>query len=151
MTLEAIWIKPAHRAPMVRVESAELIEGVGIRGNAHRGGRRQVTILDAAAWQRVCDELGSAVDPQMRRANMLVSGVELAGSAGRVLAVGATRILVVGETRPCRLMDDASCGLRAALEPEWRGGVFGQVLTGGVVRTGDRVEWDAAAEESAAI
>jgi MOSC domain-containing protein YiiM len=42
-------------------------------------------------------------------------------------------------------MDEATPGLQAALRPNWRGGVFAQVLDGGIVRVGDPVEWEVAA------
>jgi hypothetical protein len=43
---------------MDAVESAELIAGRGIAGNADQGGTRQITILDEAAWQTACAEAG---------------------------------------------------------------------------------------------
>jgi MOSC domain-containing protein YiiM len=36
-------------------------------------------------------------------------------------------------------MDEARKGLRRALEPDMRAGVWGRVLTGGTIRLGDRV------------
>jgi MOSC domain-containing protein YiiM len=56
------------------------------------------------------------------------------------LCIGDARIRLHGETRPCHIMDEQHDGLRRALEPDCRGGVFGQVLAGGVIRAGDRVE-----------
>ncbi len=82
------------------------------------------------------------MDPSARRANLLVRGVELAASEGRVLAVGSCRILVRGETRPCDRMDEAADGLQEALRPEWRGGVYGEVLEGGELSVGDPVGWE---------
>jgi len=38
-------------------------------------------------------------------------------------------------------MDEAAPGLQAALRPDWRGGVFAQVMVGGVIRVGDSVRW----------
>jgi MOSC domain-containing protein YiiM len=86
-------------------------------------------------------ELGPAVDPVMRRANLLVRGVRLAGTRGRTLAIGAVKVRIHGETRPCHQMDEALPGLRAALEPDWRGGVFGEVLDDGEIAVGDPVRW----------
>jgi MOSC domain-containing protein YiiM len=37
-------------------------------------------------------------------------------------------------------MEEAAPGLQAALRPDWRGGVFTQVLIGGVIRVGDQVD-----------
>lgn len=138
-SLERIWVKRARRGPMDPRESAELLEGEGIRDDANRGGRRQVTVISMEAWSRVEDELGEPVDPSLRRANLLVSGIDLEKTRGRTLVVGACRIRIDGETRPCNRMDEAREGLRKALVPEWRGGVHGVVLSGGSVAVGDRV------------
>ncbi len=60
-TVEAIWIKRGKRAPMDEVEFALMIAGRGLVGNANQGGRRQVTIIDAAVWERVMEQLGATV------------------------------------------------------------------------------------------
>lgn len=89
-------------------------------------------------------ELSADVPAAARRANVMVSGVSLAGSRGRVIRLGAVRIRVRGETRPCELMDEAWPGLRQAMDPDWRGGVFGEVIEGGEAAIGDPVSWDPA-------
>jgi MOSC domain-containing protein YiiM len=126
-------------------DEARAVPGRGLEGNANQGGHRQVTLLGAEAWARAEAELGSAVDPTARRANLMVRGLELSESRDRVLRVGVCRILVRGETRPCRRMDEAFQGLQAALEPEWRAGIYGEVLTGGEIVLGDPVAWEPAA------
>ena len=115
----------------------EMVAGSGIQGNADRGGARQVTVIREEDFAEVERELGRPVDPAVRRANVLVRGVELRGSRGKVLRVGPCRILIGGETVPCERMDEAVPGLREALRPGWRGGCYGRVLTGGRVRVGD--------------
>ena len=127
---------------------ATLVAGKGIAGNANQGGKRQVTIIAREVFDALRRELGPALDPAMRRANLLVRGVALAGTRGRTLAVGGVKILIHGETRPCEQMDEALPGLRAALEPEWRGGVFGEILDDGEIRVGDPVRWVGEASQS---
>jgi MOSC domain-containing protein YiiM len=138
----AIWIKRAQRGPMDPAARATLIAGRGIEGNADQGGKRQVTIIAAEVFDALRTTLDPAVEPVMRRANLLVRGVSLGESRGRVLRVGWGRIRVYGETRPCHLMDQALPGLRAALQPDWNGGVFGEVVDGGEIRVGDSVSWE---------
>ena len=130
--LTAIWLKRVRGGPMDLQWEATAVPGQGLVGNANQGGHRQVTLLGAEAWARAEAELGETVDPSARRANLMIRGLELSESRGRVLRVGACLILVRGETRPCRRMDEAHRGLQAALDPEWRAGIYGEVLTGGV-------------------
>ena len=141
-TLRAIWIKRAHGGPMDPAGEADLVAGRGIVGNADQGRRRQVTIIDEDMWASVMGRLGGALDPSARRANLMVRGLRLAGSRGRILRVGACRIRIFGETRPCNNMDDALPGLRAALSDDWGGGAFGEVLDDGEIEVGAPVEWE---------
>lgn len=138
--LEAIWVKRSRRGPMDAVREVELEAGRGIEGNADRG-RRQVTILDADEWERRLAALGARLDPVARRANLLVRGVALEESRGRVLLVGPCRIRIDGETKPCRQMDEALTGLREALSRRWGGGAWGAVVVGGRIAIGDPVAW----------
>ena len=139
--LVAIWIKRARRGVMDSVQSATAITGRGLLGNANQGGRRQVTIIEEAAWRDAQRALGVNVPPAARRANLLVRGVSLEASRGRILRIGNVLVRVWGETRPCYQMDEAEPGLRQALEPHWRAGVSGEILQGGELHVGDAVEW----------
>jgi MOSC domain-containing protein YiiM len=120
---------------------ATLVAGRGIVGNANQGGRRQVTIISREAWDAVERELDEVVSPETRRANLLVSGISLAETRGRMLRIGACRVRVYGETKPCRQMEEARAGLQSALRPDWRGGVFAEVLDDGQIAVGDEIEW----------
>jgi len=138
--LEQIWIKRMKGGPMDPRDRATLVAGRGLDGNANQGGKRQVTILSKEVWQQVTARLPEAPPPVARRANLLVSGVNLGSARGRVLRIGAYRIRVYGETRPCEQMDAAAEGLRAGLSAPFNGGVFGEVLDDGEIQVGDEVE-----------
>jgi len=139
--VEALWIKRVSKGPMDAVPTADLVAGQGMVGNTNQGGRRQVTVLSREAWETTERALGTSLDPAVRRANVLVSGVDLEQSRERVLALGECRLRIRGETRPCTLMESTRAGLRDALDPEWRGGAFGEVIEGGRIAIGDPVAW----------
>jgi MOSC domain-containing protein YiiM len=139
--VEGLWVKRARRGPMDARSELEFEQGRGIVGNADQGGRRQVTIIAAEVFEALRDELTTDVDPAMRRANVLVRGLELRQSRGRRLGIGPVELRIGGETRPCERMDETLPGLTRSLDPDWRGGVYAQVETSGRVRIGDPVRW----------
>ena len=128
--------------PMDAVAQATARTGHGLAGNADQGGRRQVTIIARGRWDRVNEALADDVDPALRRANLLVAGIDLEATRGRVLRVGSCRLRIRGETRPCERMDEAYPGLRAALDANWGGGAFAEVLDGGLIAVGDAAAWE---------
>lgn len=140
--VEALWTKRAHRGVMDAHREVVCVAGKGIEGNTCRSSTRQVTIIAREPWEAMMRELGGAVAPAARRANIMVSGVELAKSRGKVLRLGGVRVRIRGETRPCERMDEALAGLRTAMDPEWRGGAFGEVLDDGLVAVGDAAAWE---------
>jgi MOSC domain-containing protein YiiM len=141
-TLVRIWIKRGKRGPMDPVERAELDAGRGIKGNANRGGRRQVTLISEERWSELMQTLDADLDPSTRRANLMVRGLDLQDSRGRTLRVGGVRLRINGETRPCEQMEEAYPGLQAAMRERWGGGAFAEVLTTGIVHVDDPVEWE---------
>ena len=138
--VEALWTKRARRGPMDPVDHLDVVEKTGIKGNADWGGTRQVTVIEKERWEAMMRELDDAdVDPSARRANVMVSGCDLAESRHHILRLGDVRIEVRGETRPCERMDEAHQGLRRVMAEPWNGGVYGVILDDGRIRVGDPV------------
>lgn len=135
--VEALWRKRARRGPMDATDSLRLVKDRGIEDDANFGrSKRQVTVIEKEVFDRVAGALPD-VEPYMRRANVMVSGVRLKESRGRVLRLGDVRIRLWGETRPCERMDAQVPGLTAALDLDWNGGVYGVVLDDGTIAVGD--------------
>ena len=100
-------MKRAHRGAMDARDSIELVAGRGMARSADQGGQRQVNLLEREVSSALMRELGSAAEPETRRANVLVSGIDLRASRGRVLRLGGARVRVAGEVKPCERMEEA--------------------------------------------
>ncbi|WP_421846967.1 MOSC domain-containing protein [Novosphingobium sp.] len=136
------------RGPMETLDRASVTPDRGLEGDcrgpvpAGKKGNRQITVIEAESWAAAIQDLGGAggLVWSDRRANLLVSGVRLPREAGKVIAIGKSlRIEVRCECDPCSRMDALREGLRAALTPDWRGGICGRVISEGDIALGDEV------------
>jgi MOSC domain-containing protein YiiM len=139
--LTAIYVKRAHGGPMDAKTEAHLETEKGLVGNADFGGRRQVTLVSEERWNQLMAEVGAALGPHARRANLVLSGIDLENTRGRMLNVGSCVLKINGETRPCEVMEEAAAGLQAAMREHWGGGAYAEVLEGGNISLGDAVTW----------
>lgn len=129
----------AH-GPMETLEAAEVTPASGVEGDVRgKPGRRQITVLPVEGWRVACAEAGADLPWTVRRANLLVEGINPAGCVGHRIVIGTLVLEITGETDPCSKMEAAHKGLMAALLPDWRGGVTCRVRTAGQVRPGDEV------------
>jgi MOSC domain-containing protein YiiM len=140
--LRAIYLKRFKKGPMDPRETAMLVAGKGLAGNANQGGRRQVVLLSEEGWSDATAELGMPLDPSTRRGNLLLSGIDLEKTRGRTLRIGLARLRIFMECPPCYQMDQAAPGLQEFLRPHWRAGACAEVLEGGEIHTGDEVGWE---------
>ncbi len=132
--------KSMSRAPMMEIATAKLTIETGLEGD-YRGKlrRRQVSVLSKEAWEATCREHGQDLFWTTRRANLFIEGIDLKETNGAHLKIGSALLEIYCETDPCSRMDEASPGLREALEPDWRGGVCCRVIKGGRIAVGDEV------------
>ncbi len=140
--LEAIWLKRTRGGPMDPVDEAVAVEGRGLDGGADFDRDRHVTLIEREVFDRLKAEVDDSMEPVMRRANLMVSGIRLEGTGDRMLAVGDLRIQIRGETRPCERMEEACEGLMDALDPHWGGGAHGSVVNDATIAVGDEVRWE---------
>jgi len=138
--LLSIAVRDASRVPMKSLDEAAVTRAAGVAGD-FRGTvpGRQVTVVVREAWEAACAELDTELPWTTRRANLLVEGMDLAGTTGSKLVIGDVVLEITGETDPCGRMEEALPGLKEALTPEWRAGVMCTVEKEGTIRVGDSV------------
>ena len=137
-----------HARPKGLMETVDHVAvsfGCGIAGD-YRGAmkgqpyKRQVTLFEREDWDRALVEVGRDIPWQERRANLLIAGLDLPQTPGIRLRIGADVVLeVTRECDPCDRMEALAPGLRAALSPDWRGGVCSFVVAEGKIAVGDAI------------
>ena len=128
------------RAPLEELAAANISIQDGVEGDARgRKPDRQVTVLFRESWDDACRELGASLPWITRRANLFVEGVGAPQRTGGKIRIGSVTLEIMLETDPCFLMEKAHAGLKAALTPQWRGGVCCKVISGGGISIGDAV------------
>lgn len=145
-TLAGIARKAFSKAPMELLDRAAVTVEEGIDGD-HRGrvkpggrARRQVTLMEHGDWRAAMAALAADVPWQERRVNLLVDGLDLPQRPGARLRIGGAVVVEISfECDPCHRMEAVAPGLRAALTPDWRGGVCTRVIAGGDIAVGDEI------------
>jgi MOSC domain-containing protein YiiM len=135
--------KARPRSAMETLETVAVSIQSGVEGDC-RGVQkiRQVTVLFAEDWRAACAELYADLPWTTRRANFYVDGFADASTVKRIgarLKIGDVLLEVSEETDPCGRMEQQVPGLKAALTPNWRGGICCKVLSDGHIRISDKV------------
>jgi MOSC domain-containing protein YiiM len=158
----AVASSPVHGFSKRPAESIELLEGLGVAGDAHQGvtvkhrsrvarnpnqpNLRQVHLLHAELFDELRGQ-GFALEPGDIGENVLTRGIDLLGlPRGALLTLGGAVVEVTGLRNPCAQLDRFRAGLMAATldrAPDGalirKAGVMAVVRQGGIVRPGDAI------------
>ncbi len=140
--IKAICISSEKGTVKTQVEQARFIENFGIEGDAHAGNwHRQVSLLcrEAVAEFAKNDRIDGDILPGAFGENLLVEGIDLSGiPCGTLLKAGDAVLKITQRGKECH----SGCNIRKltgdCIMP--REGVFAEVVKGGIVRPGDKIE-----------
>lgn len=154
--LDAIWLRPARRAPAQSVTSVQALPGQGLEGDraslvARRpgspmGGKRQVTLIQAEHLPLIASWTATpALDGRELRRNLVISGLNLLAARSLFknqalhLRIGPEAVLeITGPCEPCSRMEEL-LGPGGYNAMRGHGGSTARVLAGGTLRVGDAV------------
>lgn len=146
--VRGVYVAELAGVEMHAVDRAELVAGVGIRGDRyaeHRGHYshmwhpdRQVTLIAAEVLRDIADETGVALEPVETRRNLVTEGVPLNDLVGERVRIGDV-VLYGGRLNvPCRYLERLVG--KPVFEPlVGRSGLNCRILVGGHIAPGDAV------------
>ncbi len=146
--VELIAVAAEAEGPMRTVSAAEAVEGGGLLGDRYergagtfsnpRGRGYDLTLVEAEALEELSAK-GVELAPAEARRNLVVRGIALDDLIGRRFRVGEVECFGQRRCEPCSHLERLTRPgvLRGLVH---RGGLRADVLSGGGIWTGDRVE-----------
>jgi len=118
------------------VDSARLVKGLGVEGDAHAApGKRQVSFLSG---ERIDDQENN-LKPGDFAENITTEGIIwLKVLVGDAIRIGTTELKVSQIGKECHSNCNIFERLGDCIMP--REGIFAEVVTGGTIQTGDNIE-----------
>lgn len=137
-----VWIgvRPSRGAPMLALESVELIAGQGVAGDRYKtrnNGGRQVTLIEAEGLAAIAAYMGEpSMAPERLRRNIVTRGINLLALKDKTFRIGETLLAYSGECHPCSQMETL-VGVGGYNAVRGHGGITARILEGGEVRLAD--------------
>jgi MOSC domain-containing protein YiiM len=140
--VEWIGIRPARDEPMTILDNVMITPGKGLEGDRFEGretSKRQVTLIQKEHLHAIASCLGrDALDPDIFRRNIVVSGLNLLALKGKTFRVGGVVLEYTGLCHPCSKME-TTLGPGGYNAMRGHGGITTRVIEGGEVALGDSV------------
>jgi MOSC domain-containing protein YiiM len=142
-TVSWIGLRSGRRGDVVSVDTAMAIAERGLDGD-HRmdktpGSGRQVTVISEEFIAATAHFLGrDAIDPQLLRRNIVVSGINLNGLRHQRFQVGEALLEATELCHPCSRMEEV-LGVGGYAAMLGHGGLCARILVGGRIAIDDEV------------
>jgi MOSC domain-containing protein YiiM len=144
-TVKSIYVAESARAPMCRIDSARAIPGAGLEGDRYAAGAgtfsepkpdRELTLIESEAIEALERDYGIRIEAGDARRNVVTCGVALNHLVGREFRIGEVRVRGLRLCEPCSHLEKLT-GEALMKGLRHRGGLRAQILTAGMIRTGD--------------
>jgi MOSC domain-containing protein YiiM len=143
--VEGIFFGAIDEGPLEAADAVEVKTGAGIAGD--RYGDKDITLFEAEAIEDLKTNTGIELKPSEIRRNVMTRGISLNDLLGHRIRVGEVEAVVTELCHPCsHLQKLTQPGVLRGLVN--RGGLNADVIDGGAIRVGDRIEDLGPAEHS---
>ena len=147
--LEHIYIAEKGSAPMHALSEARFIAGIGIEGDRYATGQgfysktprpdRQVTLIEIETLEALRRDHAIELAPGETRRNLTTRDVPLNHLVGKRFRVGSVLLYGARLNVPCKYLEQVT-GKPVYAPLIHRSGLNCEIVEGGVVRSGDRIE-----------
>lgn len=148
-TVVSIYIAKTAEGPMASVDEVRAVPGKGLEGDRYfnqvgtysnsPGLGRDVTLIEIEAMETLKRDYGVNLEPGDSRRNIVTCGVPLNHLVGKEFRVGEVRLRGIRLCEPCSHLEKLSQqGAQRGLVH--RGGLRTHILSGGMIRVGDKIQ-----------
>lgn len=145
----SIYIAKTAEGPMASVDEVRAVPGKGLEGDRYfnqvgtysnsPGLGRDVTLIEIEAMEALKRDYGVNLEPGDSRRNIVTCGVPLNHLVGKEFRVGEVRLRGIRLCEPCSHLEKLSQqGAQRGLVH--RGGLRTHILSGGMIRVGDKIQ-----------
>ena len=148
-TVVSLHVADTAAAPTRALNEVRAVPGRGLEGDRYfasagtysdrPGPDREATLIEIESIEALERDYGVRFPPGDARRNIVTRGVSLNHLVGRTFRIGETLLRGIRLCEPCTHMARLA-GKDVVLGLVHRGGLRAQILRGGVIRVGDRVE-----------
>ncbi len=149
--LKSIFIAEAAGSRPVLIDVGEVVEGKGLKGDRYfigkgsfsrwPGERRQVSLIT----QEEIDLMGAHgfnLSSGEHRRNLVVEGMNIIDTEGRVMQIGACQFRVISYCKPCGYLEkQIGEGFKNTMNKIGKGGLRLAALNSGLIHVGDDVSF----------
>lgn len=146
----SIHIASVAGSPMLPVHSIRAIAGKGLEGDRYfkeegfyssfRGPLREVSLIESEVLERLEHDHHLVLEPGETRRNIVTQGVPLGHLIGRIFCLGPVLLRGVEICEPCQHLVEVTGKKPLLPSLLHRGGLHAQIVTDGIIATGDVIK-----------
>ncbi len=142
---EVVWIgiRSERKISLTEVNEIEAIQDSKLKGDHHsgkKGSKRQITLIQKEHLDAIASYMGKEeLSPSLLRRNIVTKGINLLALKDKTFWLGEVLLKYTGECQPCSRMEE-NLGPGGYNAVRGHGGITAQILTGGVIRRGDKIK-----------